>query len=120
MILASSVSDVSERTVARKDRCANSNLSQSILQLAADLSGKVGRTTLAQILAGSGAKKLKESGYTRLPLFGAFKSFKQDQVLGEIDELVEADDLQVSSGMYPKVQITRGGLAKMKSESQSV
>ena len=122
MILAcaTSTDPVNDRTATRNSRSADSNLSQSILQLACQLSGKVGRTTLAQILSGSGAKKLKESGYTRMPLFGTFKSFKQDQVLSEIDELVEADDLQVSTGMYPKVQITGSGLAKMKNASSSV
>lgn len=95
----------------------DSNLSQAILQLAYSINGRAGRTTLAQILCGSGAKKLKESGYTSLPNFGAFRAFKQDQLLDHIDDLVASADLRVSPGMYPKVQITQSGMGKLKDQA---
>jgi superfamily II DNA helicase RecQ len=102
---------------AKSEHHHDSNLSQAILQLAYSMNGRAGRTTLAQILCGSGAKKLKESGYTSLPSFGAFRAFKQDQLLDHIDDLVASADLRVSPGMYPKVQITQSGMGKLKDQA---
>lgn len=90
-----------------------SNLAEAILQIVTDLNGTVGRTTIAQILSGSGNKKLKEKGLDRVPLFGRFSVFKQDQLLASIDELIRKGDLQSIPGMYPKVVITANGAQKL-------
>lgn len=90
-----------------------SNLAEAILQIVTDLNGTVGRTTIAQILTGSGNKKLKEKGLDQGAMFGRFSVFKQDQLLASIDELIKRGDLQSVPGMYPKVVITASGAQKL-------
>ncbi|MBS2000013.1 MAG: ATP-dependent DNA helicase RecQ [Cyanobacteria bacterium SZAS LIN-5] len=116
------VCDPQERTHLEKHRQTGqsvledgktSNLAEAILQIVTDLNGTVGRTTIAQILSGSGNKKLKEKGLDRVPLFGRFSVFKQDQLLASIDELIGKGDLQSIPGMYPKVVITANGAQKL-------
>ncbi|CAN5232428.1 hypothetical protein BH10CYA1_BH10CYA1_08200 [soil metagenome] len=93
-----------------------SNLAEAILQIVTELNGTVGRTTIAQILTGSGNKKLKEKGLDQVPMFGRFSVFKQDQLLASIDELIRAGDLQAIPGLYPKVAITESGTQKLESK----
>lgn len=93
-----------------------SNLAEAILQIVNELNGTVGRTTIAQILSGSGNKKLKEKGLDQGPMFGRFSVFKQDQLLASIDELIKEGDLQSIPGMYPKVAITESGTQKLESK----
>ncbi len=93
-----------------------SNLAEAILQIVTELNGTVGRTTIAQILTGSGNKKLKEKGLDQVPMFGRFSVFKQDQLLASIDELIMEGDLQAIPGMYPKVAITESGTQKLESK----
>ncbi len=97
-----------------------SSLAEAILQIVTDLNGTVGRTTIAQILAGSGNKKLKEKGLDRGPMFGRFNVFKQDQLLASIDELIHKGDLQSVPGMYPKVVITVSGAQKLDSSKAEI
>ena len=93
-----------------------SNLAEAILQIVTELNGTVGRTTIAQILTGSGNKKLKEKGLDQVPMFGRFSVFKQDQLLASIDELIMEGDLQAIPGMYPKVAITESGAQKLETK----
>ncbi len=93
-----------------------SNLAEAILQIVTELNGTVGRTTIAQILSGSGNKKLKEKGLDQVPMFGRFSVFKQDQLLASIDELITDGDLQSIPGLYPKVAITESGTQKLESK----
>ncbi len=105
------------RTIKAAGDGQTSNLSEAILQIVLDLNGKVGRTTIAQILTGSGSKKLKEKGLDQTPFFGRFSVFKQDQLLASIDELISDGDLKAIPGMYPKVAITASGTQKLDSKS---
>jgi len=84
-------------------------LQSHILAIAFGLSGKLGRTTFAQILTGSRAAKLTAKGLDRIPQFGSCSGYKQDAVVGSIDELIDSGYLKVSSGLYPKVSMTPSG-----------
>lgn len=88
---------------------ASVSLQTHILAIAFGLSGKLGRTTFAQILTGSKAAKLSEKGLDRIPQFGSCSSYKQDTVVGSIDELIDSGYLKVSGGLYPKVSMTPSG-----------
>lgn len=93
-----------------------SGLQNLILSVAANLSGKIGRTTYAQILAGSRAAKLIEKGFDQLPQFGAYTGHKQDDIVAAVDALVSDGCLSVSRGLYPKVSITRVGRTRLSAQ----
>lgn len=91
----------------------SSKLAEAILQIVTELNGTVGRTTIAQLLTGSGSKKLKEKGLDQSPMFGKFSVFKQDQLLASIDDLIRQGDIETVPGLYPKVVITQSGKSKL-------
>jgi len=78
----------------------------SILEIIVSLKGKLGRTTVASILAGSAAKRLKEKGLTDSPYFGALSAMSEDAILDRIDALISVGHLEVRSGLYPKVVVS--------------
>lgn len=82
-------------------------LRKAIYNLTKDLSGKVGRTTIANILSGSKAKKLIEKDFHKLPAYGSFAHKRAESILSEIDALVEDGHLRVIPGMYPKLVVAR-------------
>ena len=84
-------------------------LNKVILDLAYTLQGKVGRTTIAQILTGSKAAKLTEKGLHRLEAYGSLAGARQDEILDSIDNLIDSGLLKVVSGMYPKVLLSESG-----------
>lgn len=81
----------------------DSELRKAILELTAELNGKVGRTTIASILAGSKAKKLSEKQLDKLPAYASFAHVRNDVIMDTIDALVEEEELRVVAGMYPKL-----------------
>ena len=67
---------------------------QVALSGAARASGRVGKGLLAQMLAGSTAKKVKQSGLQSLPTFGKLKPLKLTTVTELLDKLLEARLIQ--------------------------
>jgi len=82
------------------------DVERQILSLVAQLDGKIGRTTVAQILSGSQSAKLKERDWDKVDGFGALGHLRQDDIVKHVDALSERKALRVSSGLYPKVSIT--------------
>jgi superfamily II DNA helicase RecQ len=80
-------------------------LRRAILELTGELSGKVGRTTIASILAGSKAKKLTEKKLDKLPAYASFAHVRTDTIMDTIDALVSENRLRVIAGMYPKLAL---------------
>ncbi len=85
------------------DTTGSSELEAAILVLTGELSGKVGRTTIASILIGSKAKKLKEKKLDKVDAFGTFAHVRMDVIMDTIDNLIAQEKLQVITGMYPKL-----------------
>lgn len=92
---------------------AGGSVSHKVIALTAELRGKVGRTTIAQILVGSKAKKIKEKGFDKLELYSSCLRLKEDDVLAIVDELISKGQLRVIPGMYPKVVVTEAGIAAL-------
>ena len=67
---------------------------QVALSGAARASGRVGKGLLAQMLAGSNAKKVKQSGLQSLPTFGKLKALKQTIITELLEKLLESRLLQ--------------------------
>lgn len=91
----------SKKAVA--DTTGSSELEAAILVLTGELSGKVGRTTIASILIGSKSKKLKEKKLDKVDAFGTFAHVRMDVIMDTIDNLIAQEKLQVITGMYPKL-----------------
>ena len=85
------------------DTTGSSELESAILVLTGELSGKVGRTTIASILAGSKAKKLKEKKLDKVDAYGTFAHVRMEVIMDTIDNLIAQEKLQVIAGMYPKL-----------------
>ena len=87
----------------------------AILEIIVSLKGKLGRTTVASILAGSAAKRLQEKGLTETPYFGALSAMNEDTILERIDALISVGHLEVRSGLYPKVVVSNLGVDALES-----
>lgn len=77
-----------------------------ILRLAKQMSGKMGRTTIAAILLGSKSKKVVQNGFDKNPEYGRLRGYTEQKLLSCIDDLVAAGFLKVTKGLYPKIFIT--------------
>ncbi len=87
----------------KKSPGAPSALRDAILVLTGELNGKVGRTTVASILAGSKAKKLKEKQLNKVSAYGKFAHVRMEEIMDTIDEMIAEEALQIVPGMYPKL-----------------
>lgn len=100
---ASSKANAKANVKVVADTTGSSELESAILVLTGELSGKVGRTTIASILVGSKAKKLKEKKLDKVDAYGTFAHVKMDVIMDTIDNLIAQEKLQVITGMYPKL-----------------
>jgi superfamily II DNA helicase RecQ len=89
----------------------------AILRLVELLKGQVGRTTIAQILAGSKAKKITERELHKNEFHGAFAGVGEKGLLSIVDTIVERGEIRVTPGLYPKVLIAPAGKQKIAAES---
>jgi ATP-dependent DNA helicase RecQ len=81
-------------------------LAATILELTAELKGKFGRTTIAQVLGGSKASKLQAQNLNKLNAYGSFAHMSNTDILATIDTLVAEGKLRVVPGPYPKLVAT--------------
>lgn len=109
--LANSGSSKSSANVARHPAPAEVEI--AILGLIGKLEGRVGRTSVAQILAGSRSRKIVDKGLNKLDQYGLYARHGEKGLLTMIDELVGKDEISVSSGMYPKVHLTHAGRSRL-------
>jgi len=84
-----------------------SELEQVLVDTVTLLNGKVGRTTIAQVLAGSKAKKIQEKKLDQIAAYAKFPHVKTDDIILAIDKLIDDGRLRVIPGMYPKLVISR-------------
>lgn len=84
-----------------------SELEQVLVDTVTLLNGKVGRTTIAQVLSGSKTKKIQEKKLDQVEAYGKFAHFKTDDIILAIDKLIDDGKLRVIPGMYPKLVIAR-------------
>jgi ATP-dependent DNA helicase RecQ len=91
---------------AQAEREAGPALSttDAVLLAVDETAGRVGRTRIAQILAGSGAAALVAAGHDRLRSYGALRGSAQSTVLGAIDALIARGVLEQTAGHYPLVR----------------
>jgi superfamily II DNA helicase RecQ len=77
------------------------NLDEAIVSVASSARPPVGRTTCAEIIHGARTKKIERNAYDGLPAYGTSAHMRRADILGRIDELIEAKRLATSDGRYP-------------------
>jgi ATP-dependent DNA helicase RecQ len=79
-------------------------LDDAIIEVVGCARPPVGRTRAVEILRGGRSKVIAEHSYDGLPLYGAFSHLRSADVLGRVDELLEAGTLRSTGGRFPKLR----------------
>ena len=75
-----------------------------ILAAVADLQKRnLGRSGLAQVLSGSRSRRMQQLQLDASPHYAKLNRFTQDQIIGLIDDLIQAGELRLIPGQYPSV-----------------
>jgi ATP-dependent DNA helicase RecQ len=82
---------------------APADLDGAILQVVVSARPPVGRTRAVEILRGGRSKVVAQYAYDALTGYGAFAHLRSDEVLGRVDELLQAGRLRSTGGRFPKL-----------------
>ncbi|MCI0488782.1 MAG: ATP-dependent DNA helicase [Blastocatellia bacterium] len=88
---------------------ASDRLARTILETVKDLGGHVGRSLVADMLAGSKRKAVIRLGLNEEKNYGALNLHRREQVIVWIDELIERRLLATTPEEYPRLIITEAG-----------
>jgi ATP-dependent DNA helicase RecQ len=83
---------------------APADLDAAIVSVVDSATPSVGRTRTVEILRGGRSKAIVKNAYDGLPAYGTFDHLTAQQVLGRVDELIDAGRLRSTGGAYPKLQ----------------
>lgn len=97
---------------AESDRVA-----RTILQVVANVGGRLGRILIASMLAGSKRKKIFELRLERAAAYGQLGDYQRTQISNWIDELISQYLLLITAEEYPRLKITDAGRQALKSDS---
>ena len=89
---------------AMLDPGAAGDLDQAILTVVDTASPAVGRTRAVEILRGGRSKVVAQYAYDGLDGYGTFAHLRSDEVLGRVDELLQAGRLHSTGGRFPKLR----------------
>jgi ATP-dependent DNA helicase RecQ len=78
-------------------------LDDAILDIVVSARPPVGRTRAVEILRGGRSKVVVENAYHDLAGYGAFAHLRSEEVLGRVDELLQAGTLRSTGGRFPKL-----------------
>ena len=94
--------------VVRRRRYARTaeagDLDAAILDVVVSAAPPVGRTRAVEILRGGRSKVIVQYAYDRLAAYGAFAHLRSSEVLGRVDQLLEAGTLRSTGGRFPKLR----------------
>jgi ATP-dependent DNA helicase RecQ len=79
-------------------------LDQAIVEVVVSAQPPVGRTRAVEILRGGRSKVVAQYAYDGLPRYGTFAHLRSEEVLGRVDELIEAGRLRSTGGRFPKLR----------------
>ena len=83
---------------------AAGGLDAAILDVVVSAAPPVGRTRAVEILRGGRSKVIVQHAYDRLAGYGAFAHLHSSEVLGRVDQLLEAGKLHSTGGRFPKLR----------------
>jgi ATP-dependent DNA helicase RecQ len=95
---------------------ASDRVARIILRTVADFHGRLGRTTIADVLIGSKRKKIVELGLDRSEHYGALRLHTQERAINWIDELIAQQLLKITPDEYPCLLITEKGSEALSGE----
>jgi ATP-dependent DNA helicase RecQ len=79
------------------------DLDGAILDVVVAARPPVGRTRAVEILRGGRSKVVVQNAYHDLAGYGAFAHLRAEDVLGRVDELLQAGTLRSTGGRFPKL-----------------
>ncbi|MGO9498906.1 MAG: helicase-related protein, partial [Solirubrobacteraceae bacterium] len=79
-------------------------LDAAIVEVVVSAAPPVGRTRAVEILRGGRSKVIAQHDYDRLAAYGAFAHMHSSEVLGRVDQLLEAGTLRSTGGRFPKLR----------------
>ncbi|WP_170008305.1 DNA helicase RecQ [Bacillus fonticola] len=82
---------------------------QMVLSCLIRMGERFGKQLLAQVLAGSANKKVKEFHFHRLPTYGLMKGRTVKDIATFIDFLASSEFLRIEGGQYPTLRVTEKG-----------
>lgn len=80
-----------------------------ILDAIRRLGWEVGQVKLAQMLAGSRAKSMRNAGYTKNIYYGRLEDFSQKEIKDLIRQLIQRGYFKVMGGEFPALHLTHRG-----------
>ena len=98
-----------ERFLAASVEDGLPTLDGDILQTVAEFGGRLGRTLIADVLAGSKSKRIAELNLDQADHYGALRLHTQERALKWIDELIAQLLLKTTAEEYPRLMITGRG-----------
>jgi ATP-dependent DNA helicase RecQ len=79
------------------------DLDAAILEVVTTARPPVGRTRTVEILRGGRSKVVAQNAYHVLAGYGTFAHLRPEEVLGRVDELLDAGQLRSTGGRFPKL-----------------
>jgi ATP-dependent DNA helicase RecQ len=108
--------EASEPAIELAANPASDRVARIILRTVADFHGRLGRTTIADVLIGSKRKRIVELGLDRSEHYGALRLHTQERTLNWIDELIAQRFLKITPDEYPCLLITEKGSEALSGE----
>ncbi len=93
---------------------------QKILSAVARCGQTFGARHIADVLMGSRAAKIVQRGHHQLPTHGLLSHLSASQVMGYIDQLIDAGDLERTTDQFPVLRLTHTSVQVLRSERQGV
>ena len=111
-------SGIAANARAAIDSDAGREVILKVLSGVARAKGRFGKTTVAQMLTGSGAEKMDRWGLKRLSTFGILPEFRQPEVVGLLDALSSAGLVECSEvdRFRPVVNLTATGWERLRAK----
>jgi len=101
MVARSPEPDSLRRTGGARPGAAD--LDSAIVEVVVSARPPVGRTRAVEILRGGRSKVVAQYAYDGLAGYGTFAHLRSDEVLGRVDELLQAGTLRSTGGRFPKL-----------------
>jgi len=91
---------------------------QKIFSCVRRMHERFGLTLVAQVLKGSRNKRIRETGFDRLPTYGIMKEYGEKDIADLINVLIAEGYLALTGGQYPVVRLQEPAVDVLKGRSR--
>ncbi|MFD1735494.1 DNA helicase RecQ [Bacillus salitolerans] len=119
------IQDVSDQTCGNCSNCMDEREkvditkdAQIIFSCIKRMNERFGVTLVAQVLKGSGNKRIKEFGFQQLTTYGLLKNYPEKEITFRIQFLLAEGFLKLSEGQYPTVSLTKRCVPVLRNEEK--